>query len=150
MIKWITNICFLGPRGPLRTPSFARPPVRPRQKSRSHLKPYKSSQDHARPLIWYIAVKRVMSSIIRWWRIQRQRQRQRQTYMESSTALLYVWDKDAGPCCLVASLYDHDPQALRWSYYNNHHHSFHTNTSTITNNPTITITNTSRMRMIRI
>ena len=46
---------FLGPRGPLRTPSFVRPFVRsfarPRQKSRSHLKPYKSSQDHARPLI---------------------------------------------------------------------------------------------------
>ena len=61
---------FLGPWGPLRTPSFARP----RQKSRSHLKPYKSSQDHARPLIWNIAVKRTMSSIIRGWRIQRQRQ----------------------------------------------------------------------------
>ena len=40
---------FLGPRGPLRTPSFVRSPVCPRQKSKSPLKPYKSPQDHARP-----------------------------------------------------------------------------------------------------
>ena len=70
---------FLGPRGPLRTPSFARPFARPRQKSKSPLEPYKSSQDHARPPIWNIAAKGTMSSIKRWWRIQRQqKQRQRQ------------------------------------------------------------------------
>ena len=55
--------------------TFVRPFV-PRLKSKSHLKPYKSSQAHARPLIWNIVVKRTMSSIILWWRIQRQRQRQ--------------------------------------------------------------------------
>ena len=46
---------FLGPRGPLRTPSsvcpFVRSSVRPRQKSESPLEPYKSSQDHAGPLL---------------------------------------------------------------------------------------------------
>ena len=34
---------FLGPRGPLRVPSFVRPFVRPRQKSKSPLKPAKFS-----------------------------------------------------------------------------------------------------------
>ena len=57
---------------------FVRPSVRPRQKSKSPLEPYKSSQDHARPLIWNIAAKRTLCSIIRWWQIQRQRQIQRQ------------------------------------------------------------------------
>ena len=46
---------FLGPRGPLGTPSFVRssvrPPARPQEKPKSPLKPYKSSKDHARPLI---------------------------------------------------------------------------------------------------
>ena len=32
--------------------------------------------------------------------------------MESSTALLYVRDKDSRPGCLVAALNYHDPQAL--------------------------------------
>ena len=61
--------------------TFVRSPVRPsvpRQKSKSHLQPYKSSQAHARPLIWNIAVKRTMSSIIPWWWMQKQRQIQRQ------------------------------------------------------------------------
>ena len=75
-------LTFLGPRGPLGTPSsvrsFVRPFVRPRQKYKSHLKPFKSSKDHARPLIWNIAVKGTMSSIIPWWQLQRQRQIQRQ------------------------------------------------------------------------
>ena len=61
--------------------TFVSPSVSLRQKSKSHLKPYKSSQDHSRPLVWNIAVKRTMSSIIPWWRIQIERriQRQRQT-----------------------------------------------------------------------
>ena len=46
--------------------TFVRPFVRPQEKSESPLKPYKSSQDHARHLIWNIAGKRTMSSII-WW-----------------------------------------------------------------------------------
>ena len=53
---------------------------------------------------------------------QRQRQK-RQTHMKSSTALLYVRDKDACPRCLVASLYDHDAQALTWGdlhFYQEH------------------------------
>ena len=54
----------------------------PRQKSKSPLKPYKSPQDHVRPLIWNIAVETTMSSIIRWWRRQRQRQIQRQRQWE--------------------------------------------------------------------
>ena len=44
-------LSFLGPRGPLRIPSFVRPPVFPQEKSKSQLKPYRSSQDHVRPLI---------------------------------------------------------------------------------------------------
>ena len=71
-------IQFLGPRGPLRTPSFVRPSVRPRQKSKSPLKPYKSPQDHVRPLIWNIIAKRTMSFIKQRWQTQRQRQIQRQ------------------------------------------------------------------------
>ena len=44
---------FLGPRGPLRTPSSVRPSARPSRakNSKSPLKPYKASQDLARPLI---------------------------------------------------------------------------------------------------
>ena len=52
--RFSSTVDFLGPRGPLRTPSFVRPSARPpvpRQKSKSPPKPYKSSQDHARPLI---------------------------------------------------------------------------------------------------
>ena len=46
-----SDLQFLGPRGPLRTPSSARPFVRPsRQKSRSPLQPNKSSQDHRQPI----------------------------------------------------------------------------------------------------
>ena len=64
--------------------TFVRPSVRPsvRQKYKSHLKPFKSSKDHARPLIWNIAVKGTMSSIIPWWQLQRQRQIQRQRQTE--------------------------------------------------------------------
>ena len=79
-----TLVSFLGPRGPLGTPSFVRPSVRPRQKSKSPLKPYKSSKDHARPLIWNIAARRTMSSIIWWWQIQIQRQRQIQRQWQNS------------------------------------------------------------------
>ena len=64
---FITFHHFLGPRGPLGTPSsvrsFVRPSARPQEKSKSPPKPYKSSKDHARPLIWNIAARRTMSSI---------------------------------------------------------------------------------------
>ena len=48
-----TKINFLGPRGPLRTPSSVRPSARPSRtkNSKSPLKPYKAYQDLARPLI---------------------------------------------------------------------------------------------------
>ena len=62
---------FLDPRGPLRTPSSVRSSRK--KYSKSPLKPYKSPKDHATPLIWNIPVQRMMSSIIRWWQIQRQR-----------------------------------------------------------------------------
>ena len=48
-IFFLHVITFLGPRGPLRTPSFVRPPV-PRQKSKSPPTPYKSSQDTCQPI----------------------------------------------------------------------------------------------------
>ena len=52
---------LLGPRGPLWTPGlFA---LRD-QKYGSTVHRYRSSQDHVRPLIWYIAEERAMSSII--------------------------------------------------------------------------------------
>ena len=58
-ISWKINCAqFLGLRGPLGTPLFARSFARPRQKSKSPPEPYKSSQDHARPLIWNIGEKR--------------------------------------------------------------------------------------------
>ena len=45
------SVLFLGPRGPLRIPSFVRSSVFPQEKSKSQLKPYRSSQDHVRPFI---------------------------------------------------------------------------------------------------
>ena len=53
---------FLGPRGPLGTPSFVRTSARPRKKSGSTVQLYKSTKDHCQPIryclvrVWWCLV----------------------------------------------------------------------------------------------